>query len=164
MSNYVLAKTPLDCVPCVIQRGILAELQGNHRLADHWLGEAVRMSPSLPQAPQDWGLVLLARGKPDLAIVQFEAASRLGGQWADPLNGWGEALLAKGDPAGAAQKFQAAAKLAPAWGRTELLWGEALAKQGKIDEARAKWRAAAGMDLTPTERARLQALTGKRTL
>ena len=122
------------------------------------------MSPSLPQAPQDWGLVLLARGKPDLAIVQFEAASRLGRQWANPLNGWGEALLAKGDPAGAAQKFQAAAKLAPAWGRTELLWGEALAKQGKIDEARAKWRAAAGMDLTPTERARLQALTGKRTL
>lgn len=152
-----LDATPLDCQPCVVERGRLAAARGDARLADHWLSWAVRMAPSLPQASYEWGRVLLARGDAARAVAQFQIANQGGPRWADPLLGWGEALLAKGDFKGATVKFKAAAKLAPNWGRAEMLWGEALGKLGKTDMARDHWRKAGAMFLTPAEIPRLAA-------
>ena len=44
------------------------------------------------------------------------------------------------------------------------LTGEALAKAGKSLEAQAQWKLAAALDLTPSERAELQAVTQKQPL
>jgi tetratricopeptide (TPR) repeat protein len=151
----VLAATPLDCQPCVLARAWTAEVAGQRAEADHWFGEAARMAPSLPDARQDWGRALFARGQVDAAIVQFKFAAAIQPKWADPRARWGEALLAKGDAGGAVEQFRAAAPLAPRWGRLHLKWGEALARLGKTDEAQAQWRLSGGMDLRPDERAEL---------
>ncbi len=155
--------TPLDCQPCVMARGEIAALAGQPALADHWFGEAVKMTPSLPMASTAWGRVLLDRGQTDRAIAQFKIANTRGPHFADPLSWWGEALLRKGETRAAIKKFKEADKYAPKWGRNHLLWGDALAKLGKADKAREQWRAAAGMDLSAADRARVTALLQKRT-
>ena len=130
--------------------------------ADRWYAEAVRQAPALPFAQTDWGRIRLQRGDIDGALELAADAHAKTADFADPLELWGEALLAKNDAKGAAARFSKAAQFAPRWGRLHLKWGEALAKLGKADEARAKWGAASGMDLTPTERARVTALIAGR--
>jgi tetratricopeptide (TPR) repeat protein len=150
-----LAKTPLDCAPCVLQRGITAALAGRSAEADHWFAETRRLAPHLIDAPNEWGRALLARGQPAAAIVQFRAADTIAPKWADPKVYWGEALLAQGDAKAAAAKFEAAAVSAPRWGRLRLKWGEALARLGKSAEANVQFAQAAALDLTPAERTEL---------
>jgi tetratricopeptide (TPR) repeat protein len=162
-AQALVGATPLDCHPCIIAQGEIAALAGQSALADHWFGEAVKMTPSLPMASTAWGRVLLDRGQTDRAIAQFEAANTRGPHFADPLSWWGEALLRKSETRAAIKKFREADKYAPKWGRNHLLWGDALAKLSKTDRAREQWRAAAGMDLSATDRARVTALLQKRT-
>jgi len=163
-AQALVGATPLDCQPCVMARGEIAALAGQPALADHWFGEAVKMTPSLPMASTAWGRVLLDRGQSDRAIAQFEVANTRGPHFADPQSWWGEALLRKGETKAAIRKFKEADKYAPKWGRNHLLWGDGLAKLGKTDKAREQWRAAAGMDLSAVDRARVTALLQKRTI
>ena len=156
-ANALAAQLPLDCQPCAMVRGGLAEAEGRTRVADHWFWQAIKMAPSLPFADEAWGRLKLARGDIDGALVSARASHRKTTGFADAVELWAEALAVKGDAAGAAAKFAEAAKLAPRWGRLHLKWGEALAKLGKADEARAKWRAAATMDLSAADRAALKA-------
>jgi tetratricopeptide (TPR) repeat protein len=161
-AQALIEPTPLDCVPCIIARGDLAQAQGQRRLADHWYGEAQRIAPSFADASQRWGEVLAERGDPAGAIRRFQEAARRALGWADPMEGWGEALLAQGDAKAAVAKFKAAGTLAPNWGRLHLKWGEALAKLGKAEEAKAKFAAAARLDLTADDRAELARQQGSR--
>ncbi len=150
-----LALTPLDCLPCVIVRGVAAEQRGDRRTADHWFAEAVRIAPSIPFPNQEWARVRLARGDARGALARFDAALGQSPRYPDAVEGRGEALLALGDGSGAATAFSDAAKAAPKWGRLHLKWGLALAKQGKAAEAQAAYRTAAALYLTPAERAEL---------
>ncbi len=154
-AEALLRPTPGDCYACLIARARVAELQGQRGRADFWFARAVAEGPSLPSAHEDWGRVLLARGRPDDAIAQFTLANKLGPHFADPLEGWGEALMAKNQSHLALAKFKEAEKYAPNWGRLELKWGEALVYAGKKDEAKAQFARAATLDLTPSEKAEL---------
>jgi tetratricopeptide (TPR) repeat protein len=156
-AHAVIDPTPLDCQPCVVSRGEVADAERRWAQADHWFAEGSRMAPSLPNAPLDWGQALLARGAAARAAVQFREALRRSPRAEEATEGLGEALLAEGDAAGAAGQFEKALKLTPRWGRAHLKWGEALARLGKLAEARAQLRAAAGLDLTAPERAELAA-------
>ena len=151
------AALPGDCYRCLITRAEVAELAHDPASADRWFAAAAAQGPSLPFAETAWGRVLVARGKPDLAIGKLTVAHRKAPRFADATAYWGEALLAKGDARGAAEKFAEAAKLTPRWGRLRLKWGEALARLGKPADARAQLKAAASMDLSPQERAELAA-------
>ena len=156
-AEALIATTPQDCYPCLLVRGVVAELAGDSPRADRWFAEAARQGPSLAFAELQWGQAKLARRDAAGALALANAAARKAPRFADPVELQGEALLAQGDARAAIQRFEAAAKLAPRWGRLHLKWGEALAKLGKADEARAKWRGAATMDLSPTDRAALKA-------
>jgi tetratricopeptide (TPR) repeat protein len=157
-AEALIARTSADCYPCLIVRGRIAELKGDHRGADHWMAQAAAQGPSLPQAELQWGAMLLARGRPDEAIVKLEAAARKAPRSADVIESWGEALAAKGDFDSAASKFAEANKGAPRWGRLHLKWAEALLKAGKTGEAQSQKQTAAGLDLTAAERAELDGL------
>jgi tetratricopeptide (TPR) repeat protein len=113
---------------------------------------------SVPFAEFEWGLSLLARGKPDAAIAQFTPANQKGPHFADPLEGWGEVLMAKNQSHLALAKFAEAEKYAPNWGRLHLKWGEALLYSGKPAEAKAQFARAAALDLTPSEKSELARL------
>ena len=156
-AQALIATTPLDSYDAVIMRGRIAALAGDARTADHWFAEAAKMAPSLGFAPTSWAEALLARGDLSGAMAKARQAHAAAPRFGDPLEVWGEALSAQGDAGGAAAKFDAAARLTPRWGRLHLKWGEALARQAKPEEARAQWRAAAGLDLSATDRARVQA-------
>lgn len=159
-ARALIDTTPLDCANCVFGRARIAELAGDHRLADHWFGQYQRMTPSLAEPPMYWGNALLARGEAARAAAQYEIACQRSPHWADPLSRWGEALLKQGKAKAAIAKFRQAEKYAPKWGLNHLLWGEALARLGKRAESRAQFTLAAGLDLTAAERARLTALQG----
>jgi tetratricopeptide (TPR) repeat protein len=156
-AETLIAQTPADCYPCLIVRARVTEMKGDHSGADRWIAAAAAAGPSLPQAELQWGAMLLARGRPDEAIVKLAAAANKAPHSADVFETWGEALAAKGDFIPATSKFAQANKEAPSWGRLHLKWAEALAKAGKTGEARAQKRTAEALDLTPAERAELNA-------
>jgi len=157
-AQALIAPTPLDCQPCIVARGQVAEAAGRRAEADHWFGEASRMAPSIPGGPRSWGQALIARGDAARAAVQFREALRRSPRAEEAIEGLGEALALQGDAAGAAKQYAAADKLTPNWGRLHVKWGEALAKLGKSDEARAQMKTAAELDLTQAERAELGSL------
>ena len=150
-----LKPMPGDCYPCLRARAQVAALQGQDARADFWFARAAAIAPSSPYAESEWGQVLLARGKPDEAIEQFNIANKKGPHFADPLEGWGEALMAKNQSHLALAKFAEAEKYAPNWGRLHLKWGEALAYSGKKDEAAKQFARAAQLDLTLSDKAEL---------
>jgi hypothetical protein len=150
-----LASTPLDCVPCVTGRALLAEAQGRPAEADHWFSEASRIAPSIPEGPVEWGRVLLARGDAGRALAEFREALRRGPRAEEAMEGLGEALTLQGDKAAAVKQFAAANALTPRWGRLHLKWGEALANIGDHAGAKAQFELAATLDLTADEKADL---------
>jgi len=154
-AQSVIGTTPGDCYDCVRVRGRIATQARQWGRADYWFAKAVRVAPSIPFAHEDWGRSLLARDKPDDAIVQFKLANQKGPYFADPLEGWGEALMAKNQSHLALAKFADAEKYAPNWGRLHLKWGEALGYVGKNDEAKKQFALATGLDLTPADKAEL---------
>ena len=64
-AERVIAPTPGDCYPCLIARGRIAELEGQHARADYWFAKADAAGPSLPFASEAEGRALLDRGQPD---------------------------------------------------------------------------------------------------
>jgi tetratricopeptide (TPR) repeat protein len=154
-AQTIVAATPLDCYDCVRSRGMVAALSNQPARADYWFVSALQTAPSLPFAYTDWGEALLARGKPDAAIDNFQTANKKGPHFADPLEMWGEALMAKNQSHLALEKFAEAEKYAPNWGRLHLKWGEALVYAGKKDDAKAQFARAAQLDLTTTDKAEL---------
>ncbi|MDB5432242.1 MAG: hypothetical protein JWP35_3358 [Caulobacter sp.] len=157
-AEALLARTSLDCEPCLTSRGRVASLKRDWAGADHWFDEATRRNPSVPFAYEAWGRSVLDRGNAAGAIFWFKAAAQRGPHFADALEGWGEGLLLTGDPKLAEAKFKAAGFEAPMWGRNHLMWGEALARQGRAADARAQWLTARGLWLSPGDRARLDYL------
>jgi Tfp pilus assembly protein PilF len=154
-AEAVIRTTPGDCYDCVRVRGKIAREAKAWGQADYWFARAVHDAPSIPFANEDWGRSLLARGKPDEAIAQFDLANQKGPHFADPLEGWGEALMAKNQSHLAVAKFKEADKYAPNWGRLHLKWGEALVYAGKKDEAKSQFARAGQLDLTPSEKSEL---------
>jgi tetratricopeptide (TPR) repeat protein len=157
-AEALIAATPADCDPCLLQRARIAELRGQHARADWWFARAVAAAPSIPTAYAEWGQALLVRGKPDDAIVQFKLANQKSPHFADALEGWGEALMAKNQSHLALAKFEEANKYAPAWGRLHLKWGEALIYAGKRGDAKTQFARAAALDLTSSEKSELSSI------
>jgi tetratricopeptide (TPR) repeat protein len=154
-ADAVISATRLDCYGCVRERGDIAAVKGDPKAAERWYAEAIRLAPSIPFAYWRWGAMLLQRGDYDGAIAKFDQAHEKGPHFADPLEMWGEALMQKGRSDLALEKFEEANKYAPRWGRLHLKWGEALYFLGRKNEARAQVQAASGMDLSPTDQARI---------
>lgn len=150
-----IAASPADCYECLLARGQIAALRGQHDRADSWFARAAAQGPSLPFADAEWGRALLARGKPDAAIEKFKIANQRAPRFVDALVWWGEALMAKNHSHRALAKFAEAEKYAPNWGRLHLKWGQALAYSGNKDEAVKHFARAAQLDLTPSEKAEL---------
>ncbi len=156
-AQALIARTPLDCYPCLRIRGQVAAQARDWPAAERWFAEAQRQAPSPPLAYAELGRMRLDKGDPDGAIAVLRIAETKAPRFADPPQIWGEALMAKGDFGAASQKFAEAAKLAPNWGRNHLKAGEALTRLDRAEAARKELRTASGLDLTPAERAELAA-------
>jgi hypothetical protein len=137
-ADALVAKTPLDCDPCVEARALVAAAKGDWAGAGRWFAVVDRQAPEIPSWDADWGQALLVKGDVDGAVARLALAHRKGPHFADPQELWGEALMKKGDFKGAVEKFAAADKDAPRWGRNHLHWGEALAMLGKAAEVQAQ--------------------------
>ena len=157
-ARALLAATPAECVPCLGARGLVESIGGNARASEAWSRRAVRRSPDLPGAYQDWGRARLARGDAAAALEAFRLARRHGRRWADPYKGEADALARMGKHDEAVLSYAEAAKRAPRWGSLQLAWGRALQRQGKHAEAQARFAAAARMGLSAQDRASLAVL------
>ena len=155
-AEKLLAPLADDNETAVRMRAMIAELKGEHALADQRFARSETQTPSIPLTDLWWGQALLKRGQPDVAIEKFTRANKLGPKFADPLEAWGEALMAKNQSHLALAKFMEANKYAPNWSRLHLKWGEALAFAGKPDQAKAQFARAAQLDLTPSEKSELK--------
>ena len=160
-AEAAIGPTPLDCYPCLRERGRIAAATHDWAGAERWFADAVRHGPSLPFAYADGGEMRLARGDALGAIAVLRRAHEKGPHWADPLELWGEALIKTGDLSGAVASFAEADKHAPKWGRNHLMWGEALMLSGRYREARAQYLAAKSLDLSGPDRAALRVLLAR---
>jgi tetratricopeptide (TPR) repeat protein len=151
-AEALIARCPTDSDDCLIARGQIADLEGQHSRADAWFARVEQRQPSIPFADAAWGKALLARGMPDEAIAKFQLANRKGPHFADPLEMWGEALMAKNRSDLALARFAEAEKYAPNWGHLHLKWAEALGYAGYKDETRAQYQAASTLDLSAADR------------
>ena len=154
-AHALIDKTPLDCYACLRNRADIDAVDKNWGGADYWFARAVAAAPSIPEAYNDWGRVLLLKGDLAGATAKFKLATQKGPHFADPLELWGEALMAQNRSDLALAKFAEANKYAPNWGRLHLKWGEALAYAGPKDEAKQQFGAASRLDLTPSEKSEL---------
>lgn len=154
----VLASTPLDAYQAVIARGEAASALKDWADADRWFARAKALAPSLPWAHLADGRSRLARGDLAGAEAALKVAQARAPRLAEVRYEQGLLALRRGDAAAAVRAFKAAAERAPQWGRLHLVWGEAEAGRGRSDTAHALWTKAAGMDLSPTDRARLDRL------
>ena len=154
----MIAPTPLDCAPCLRARGLIEAHAGDPRAADRWLSRAVRLTPSLPTAHQDWGEAYLVRRDPANAILQARLAVGKGPNWAEPRKLWGDALMMQDKPAEAARRYREAIERAPDWGALHLALGKAEAASGRPKAAHASFRAAARLELNKADRAAVEIL------
>jgi tetratricopeptide (TPR) repeat protein len=157
-ADALIAKTPVDCMWCVISRARIDALEGNFSGASYWFANAEKQAPSIPFPDLYWGAMLLHRGNYEGAIAKFALANRKAPRYADPLEIWGEALIAQNRSDLAPAKFEDANKYAPKWGRLHLKWGEALLWSGDKAGARKQFAIASHLDLTPAEQSQLAKL------
>jgi tetratricopeptide (TPR) repeat protein len=158
-AHALIDKTPLDCYACLRNRADIDAAEKNWGGADFWFARAVAAAPSIPEAYNDWGRVLLLRGDLPGAIAKFKIATQKGPHFADPFELWGEALMAQNRSDLAPAKFEEADKYAPNWGRLHLKWGEALLWSGDKDGAKKEFARAAGLDLSAADKAELARVT-----
>jgi tetratricopeptide (TPR) repeat protein len=154
-ADSMIAKTPLDCDPCVRARGSIAAAERNWISAGHDFSVVAARSPDIPFADAAWGEMLLRKGEYDAAIAKFRESNLKGPHFADPLEMWGEALMQKNRSDLALDKFQEANKYAPNWGRLHLEWGKALMYLGRGAEARQQFSISARLDLSAADAAAL---------
>jgi tetratricopeptide (TPR) repeat protein len=154
-ADSMIAKTPLDCDPCVRARGSIAAAERNWISAGHDFSIVASRSPDIPFADAAWGEMLLRKGEYDAAIAKFRESNLKGPHFADPLEMWGEALMQENRSDLALAKFEEANNYAPNWGRLHLEWGKALFYVGRKHDAGRQFRTAAGLDLSTADRAAL---------
>ncbi|HTT83394.1 MAG TPA: hypothetical protein VMF67_07925 [Rhizomicrobium sp.] len=154
-ARALIARTPLDCDPCMRIRGKIEALAGNWSTAAHWFAVVAARSPDIPFADTDWGEMLLLKGDYDGAIAKFAIAHAKGPHFADPLEMWGEALMQKNRSDLALAKFAEANKYAPNWGRLHLEWGKALFYLGHRAEAQQQLVITSHLGLNPSDAAAL---------
>jgi hypothetical protein len=115
LTDALTAAMPDDCYGCNIARALAADLRHDTARAERLFAQAVAEGPSLPAAHQAWGESRLARGDLAGALVEFQAAARLGRHWADPLKGEGDVAARQGRWRDAAGLYDQALRRAPAW-------------------------------------------------
>jgi tetratricopeptide (TPR) repeat protein len=155
-AHALIDRTPNDCYLCVRMRGSIDARERRWGGAAYWFARADKLAPSIPFADTDWGEMLMHKGDLDGAIAKFTMAHEKGPHFADPLEMWGEALIAKNRSDLALAKFDEAKKYAPNWGRLHLKWGEALSYTGDHVGAQKQFAIASHLDLTPSEKSRLE--------
>jgi tetratricopeptide (TPR) repeat protein len=148
----VLQGLPEDCYPCVVARGRVAAALGRRAEAEGLFAQAKRLGPSLPQADEARGRMLLAAGDSKGALRAFQQSISTETRFADAHEGAGEAFAALRDWSAAAREYASAAKLAPQWGKLHIRWAAALWNSGQRDEARSKLTAASPMELSAADR------------
>jgi Tfp pilus assembly protein PilF len=139
-------------------RAVVADAAGRHAEADGLFRRAIALGPSLPRAHEAWSHALLVRGDAAGALREAKLAVQTVPRRPDAHRAEGQALHALRRDGDAAAAYAEAAKTSPNWGGLDIDWGVALAGQGKAADAQAKWRTAAALDLSPADRARVQAL------
>jgi tetratricopeptide (TPR) repeat protein len=143
---------PEYCYPCIMARAQVAEALGQRAAAEQLLTQAKRLGPSLPQADEARGRMLLAAGDARGALHAFQQSVATETRFADAHEGAGEAYAALHDWSAAAREYGRAAKLDPQWGKLHIRWAAALWNSGRSDEARAQLAAASQMELSAADR------------
>lgn len=114
-----------------------AECSSNPEEAERELNRALALKPDLGAARFARGLLIYKRGKPELALADFEFAAQRDPDNPAVLNRLGETYLALNRTAGAVHVLRKAAEAAPDDATIQLHLGRALAKAGQAEEAKA---------------------------
>ncbi|HEY7304468.1 MAG TPA: tetratricopeptide repeat protein [Bryobacteraceae bacterium] len=131
--RWFVAKHPNDATGHY-ELGV-AESAGNPEEAGRELNRALALKPDLGAARFARGLLNYRRGKPDLALADFEFAARREPQNPAVLNRLGETYIALNRPADAVRVLRIAAERAPDDATILLHFGRALSKTNQTAEA-----------------------------
>ena len=113
-----------------------AECSSNSEEAERELNRALALKPDLGAARFARGLLLYKRGKPELALADFEFAAQRDPHNPAVLNRLGETYMALNRTDDAVRVLRKAAEAAPADATIQLHYGRALSKAGQAQEAK----------------------------
>jgi tetratricopeptide (TPR) repeat protein len=114
-----------------------AECSSNPEEAERELNRALALKPDLGAARFARGLLLYKRGKPELALADFEFAVKRDPKNPAVLNRLGQTYMDLNRTADAVDVLRKAAAAAPDDATIQLHFGRALAKAGQANEANA---------------------------
>ncbi len=114
-----------------------AECSSNAEEAEQELNRALTLKPDLAPARFARGLLAYRRGKPELALTDFEFTAQRQPKNPAVLNRLGETYMALNRPEDAVRVLRTAAEGAPNDSTILLHFGRALSKTGQAQEARA---------------------------
>ena len=112
-----------------------AECSSNPEEAERELDMALALKPDLAAARFARGLLLYRRGKPELAVADFEFAAKRDPRNPAVLNRLGETYMALNRSADAVRVLRTAAEASPNDATILLHYGRALSKTGQTQEA-----------------------------
>ena len=113
-----------------------AECSGNPEEAERELNRALALKPDLGAARFARGLLIYKRGKPELALADFEFAAKRDPDNPAVLNRLGETYMALNRTEDAVRVFRKATEAAPNDATIQLHLGRALSKAGQGQEAK----------------------------
>jgi superkiller protein 3 len=97
--------------------------------------KALEINPNNPEAHQNLGKALLAKGQVDEAIAHFQRALEISPNYPDTHDNLGKALLQKGRVDEAIPQFQKALEINPNYTPAYYNLGRALVQKGRMHEA-----------------------------
>ncbi len=137
------------CVAAVLTAAVVASLLYGTVRRNRVYGSETRMwrdvltkCPHNPRAAKNLGLVLLAEGKTEEALVRLREAVRISPGSATVRNGLGVVLVANGLLDEAIESFREAVRLEPYFAWAHLNLGNALSDKGLLDEAMEQFQTA----------------------
>jgi tetratricopeptide (TPR) repeat protein len=132
--------------PALHYFGVLQHQRGDHGFAAELMSEALKFDRTDAACWSNRGLVAVALGHPDEAMICYDQALRLQPDFADARNNFGVALQAQGSLDVAIEQYRLALAADPALVDAHLNLGTALGKLGRYDEALACYQTVIALD------------------
>ncbi len=122
--------------------GVLCHQSGRNDLAIDYIGKAIRLCASFPEAHCNMGSILRAEGRLDEAVASLKKCLHMQPHYFDAHNILGTAYLQQRKLEDAARSYREAVRLRPGFAEAHNNLGIVLKEQGKLDEASACCREA----------------------
>ena len=142
----IICRIDRNDIPATIQLANVCRHLGDLDTAEKYCQHAVKLAPDNAEATHCLGLIYLAQGRQNEALIAFKKSLQLEPRFADAYNNAGNVLATSNRPAEAAEFFRHALDLRPDSYEAHNNYGHALRALGMSEEAEQHFRMAVSLN------------------